>query len=113
MELAYTIKFVADMDRAITWHRDVLNLKLAFQSPFWSEFDTGPVRLALHAASEENAAGLVQLGFRTEDIDALYADRERLGLEFVTPPKSEHGTRIARLRDCEGAIISVSSKALA
>jgi hypothetical protein len=33
MQLTYAIKFVADLDRAIAYHRDVLGLLLMFQSP--------------------------------------------------------------------------------
>ena len=41
MRLSYAIKYVADMDRAIAFHRDVLGLHLKFGSPFWTEFVTG------------------------------------------------------------------------
>jgi catechol 2,3-dioxygenase-like lactoylglutathione lyase family enzyme len=33
MKLNYVIKFVADMDRAVNFYRDVLGLPLKFQSP--------------------------------------------------------------------------------
>jgi len=39
--LTYVIKFVADMDKAVRFHVDQLGLTLRFQSPEWSEFDTG------------------------------------------------------------------------
>jgi catechol 2,3-dioxygenase-like lactoylglutathione lyase family enzyme len=61
MRLNYAIKSVSDMDAAVAFYRDALGLTLAFQSPFWSEFDTGETRLALHPASDENPAGSVQL----------------------------------------------------
>ena len=35
------IKFVADMDKAVKFYRDVLGLKVKFESPGWSEFVTG------------------------------------------------------------------------
>ncbi len=41
MRLTYAIKFVADMDKAIAFYRDTLGFRLAFQSPYWSEFETG------------------------------------------------------------------------
>jgi catechol 2,3-dioxygenase-like lactoylglutathione lyase family enzyme len=34
--LRYAIKFVADMEKAVKFHRDVLGLKLKFESPGWS-----------------------------------------------------------------------------
>ena len=36
MRLNYAIKYVADMDKAVAFHRDVLGLELKFHSPFWS-----------------------------------------------------------------------------
>ena len=43
-QLRYVIKFVADMDKAIKFHRDVLGLKVKFESPGWSEFSTGETK---------------------------------------------------------------------
>ena len=105
---AYAIKFVSDMDRAVAFYRDTLGLKLRFASPFWSEFDTGSVGLALHPASDRNPAGSVQLGFTTPDLPGVYAAREAAGLSFTAPPKDEHGTLLARMLDCEGAEVSLS-----
>jgi lactoylglutathione lyase len=108
MRLNYAIKFVSDMDAAVAFYRDSLGLSPTFQSPFWSEFDTGETRLALHPASEDNPAGSVQLGLGTEDIDNFYAAGQAQGLVFTSPPTDMHGTRIARFRDMDGAEISIS-----
>ncbi|MGA8149373.1 MAG: VOC family protein [Terriglobales bacterium] len=67
----YVIKFVADMGRAVKFHRDVLGLRLKFESPGWSEFVTGETTLALHPASEKNPAGKVELGFTVADVKAF------------------------------------------
>ena len=56
-KLSHIIEFVADMDRAVKFYRDVVGLPLKFQSLEWSEFATGAVTLALHPASEKNPAG--------------------------------------------------------
>jgi catechol 2,3-dioxygenase-like lactoylglutathione lyase family enzyme len=40
-QLRYAIRFVADMDKAVKFYRDVLGLKVKFESPGWSEFVTG------------------------------------------------------------------------
>jgi catechol 2,3-dioxygenase-like lactoylglutathione lyase family enzyme len=37
----YAIKFVADMEKAVKFYRDVVGLQLKFESPGWSEFVTG------------------------------------------------------------------------
>jgi lactoylglutathione lyase len=111
MQLTYAIKFVADMDRAIAFHRDVLGLLLKFQSPEWSEFATGETTLALHSASPENPAGTVQLGFASDDLAGFHARREELGVKFTQPPTEMHGMHIARIRDPDGAETSVSGPA--
>ena len=108
MRLTYAIKYVADMDRAIAFHRDTLGLELKFQSPFWSEFATGETTLALHSASAENPAGAVQLGFATDDLREFYDRRDELGLSFTQKPTEMHGIHIARFRDVDGAETSIS-----
>ena len=108
MRLAYAIKFVADMDRAVGFHRDTLGLPLAFASPEWSEFATGETRLALHIADAYHPAGTVRLGYAAEDLGALYDSRDQLGLTFTEAPKSQHGMRIAAFLDSEGAECSMS-----
>jgi lactoylglutathione lyase len=107
MKFKYAMKFVADMDKAVAFHRDVLGLTLRFQSPGWSEFDTGATTLALHPASAGYPAGSVQLAFNTDDLEGFYAAREANGVTFVMPPTPLHGTTIARFLDCEGAEVSV------
>jgi hypothetical protein len=80
MRLTYAIKYVADMDRAI----------------------------AFHAASTENPAGRVQLGFATDNLREFYDRRDELGLSFTQEPTEMHGMHIARFRDADGAETSVS-----
>ena len=108
MRLSYVIKFVSDMDKAIAFYGDTLGLESKFQSPFWSEFNTGETTLALHPASPENPAGSVQLGLGSDDLAGFYGRRGDLGIDFTQPPTDMHGTQIARFRDCEGAEVSIS-----
>jgi lactoylglutathione lyase len=62
MNLQYAIKFVADMHAAVAFHCDTLELTLGLQSPWWSEFETGTTKLALHPATDKHPAGSVRLG---------------------------------------------------
>lgn len=110
MRLTYAIKYVSDMDAAVAFYRDKLGLEPAFESPFWSEFATGETKLGLHPASDQNLAGNVELGFEVDDLNALYDQRDQLGITFSEPPRDEHGVRLARIRDVDGASISVSSR---
>lgn len=109
MRLTYAIKFVENMDAAISFHRDKLGLPIRFESPFWSEFETGETRLALHPASEKNPPGSVELGFAVDDLDRFWRDGQLNGIKFTNAPKDVHGTRIATFLDCEGAETSVSA----
>ena len=106
--LTYAIKFVGNMDEAVRFHATHLGLRMRFQSPEWSEFETGQTTLALHQASAEHPAGTCQLGFRVADIDRFFAERSAQGVVAVAPPTDLHGQRIAKLRDSDGAEFSVS-----
>lgn len=106
--LVYAIKYVSDMQEAVRFHRDELGLKLRFQSPDWSEFETGTTTLALHAASPEHPAGSCEVGFRVPDIAAFYAQKSGKGIVFITPPEPLHGQMLAKFTDTDGAECSLS-----
>lgn len=71
-KLTHVIEFVANMDRAVRFYRDVIGFPLKFQSPEWSEFSTGETTVALHPASEKNPAGKVELGLSVPQILGFY-----------------------------------------
>ena len=106
--LTYAIKFVQDMDEAVRFHVDHLELKLRFQSAEWSEFETGETTLALHMASAENPPGTCQLGFGVPDIQSFYAKATSMGVQVTSAPENLHGQLIAKLRDSDGAEFSIS-----
>lgn len=109
LKLAYVIEFVADMDRAVKFYRDVVGLPLKFQSPGWSEFTTGETTLALHPASDKNPAGKIDLGFNVSDLQKLYVEMQAKGVRFLMPPtKQDFGNTLAQFADSEGARVSVS-----
>ena len=111
-QLRYAIKFVADMDKAVKFYRDVLGLKLKFESSGWSEFVTGETTLALHPASDKNPTGKVELGFTVADVEAFYRDMGAKGVLFSMPPKKEDfGRVLAQFVDFEGAHCSVGAEA--
>jgi len=109
-KLAYAIKFVASMPDAVAYHRDKLGLPLKFQSPEWTEFATGDVTLALHAASADNPAGSMQLGYAVDDLTSLYENRAKNGIDFTSAPRTQHGAMLAKFRDNEGRECSISGK---
>ena len=111
-QLKYVIKFVADMDKSVHFHRDVLDLKVKFESPGWSEFATSETTLALHPASDKNPAGKVELGFTVSDVEAFYRDMIAKGVPFSMPPKKQDfGGVLTQFVDSEGAHCSVGAEA--
>jgi catechol 2,3-dioxygenase-like lactoylglutathione lyase family enzyme len=107
-KFVYLVKFVGDMAKAVAFHRDVLGLKARFESPFWSEFDTGPTTLALHPATPKNPAGTCQPGFRVADLKEMFAEREGLGVTFSAEPTTQRGVLIGKFLDSDGAENTIS-----
>ena len=108
--LRYVIKFVADMNKAVKFYRDVLGLRSKFESPGWSEFVTGETTLALHSASDKSPAGKVELGFNVADVEAFYREMSAKGVQFTMPPtKQDFGGVLAQFVDSEGANCSVGT----
>jgi catechol 2,3-dioxygenase-like lactoylglutathione lyase family enzyme len=111
MRIHYVIKFVADMDRAVKFYRDVLGFPLRFQSPGWSEFSTGETTLSLHPASEKNRAGSVELGFNVTNLELFYQEMRAKGVQFSMPPtKQDFGGALAQFLDSEGGSCSVAEE---
>ncbi len=109
-KLSYAIEFVADMNRAVKFYRDIIGLPLKFESPGWSEFATGETTLALHPASQKNPAGKVELGFNVADLLQFYEDMQGKGVRFPMPPtKQDFGGTLAQFEDSEGAHVSVGA----
>ena len=102
----YVIVFVTDMTKSVPFYRDVLGLKLRFESPDWTEFETGATTIALHGKSTprssppetEPRAGECHLGFNVPDIEARVAELERAGARIALRPKK---------REDEGIILAV------
>ena len=112
MKLNYVIQFVADMDRAVRFYRDVLGLPLRFQSPGWSEFSTGETSLALHPASSKSPAGSVEIGFNVSNLETFYQEMSAKGVQFSTPPtQQDFGGTLAQFLDSEGGRASVAEQA--
>jgi uncharacterized glyoxalase superfamily protein PhnB len=111
MKLGYVIEFVSDMNRAVEFYRDILGFQLKFESSSWSEFVTGETTLALHPASQKNAAGTIELGFTVLDVQAFHKEMGAKGVQFTMPPtKQDYGGLLARFVDSEGGHSSVGTQ---
>jgi methylmalonyl-CoA/ethylmalonyl-CoA epimerase len=89
---------VADLERAVTFYRDVLGLRFLFRAPPGMAFlQCGGVRLMLTQPQPgEGEAGVGVIYYRVPDLDAAYATLRERGARFVDQPH-----RIARLEDHE------------
>ena len=114
----YVMVNVADMRRSVEFYRDTLGLRLKFESPAWSEFETGATTLALHAGTRAAGsdaatqagpvAGTCSLGFSVRDLNGTYAELRERGARFVMPPTEQpnEGIRLAVCIDPDGLAIS-------
>ena len=103
----YLMVFVSDMARSVRFYRDVLGLALRFESPHWTEFETGSTTIALHGAAEKRAepaaleprAGECRIGFSVDDVEARVAALEAGGARIASRPTRS---------DTEGVILAVA-----
>jgi lactoylglutathione lyase len=114
----YVMVNVSDMPRSVAFYRDTLGLRLKFESPGWSEFETGTTTLALHAATRAAGseaapqrgplAGTCSIGFSVPDIASTYAELQKRGARFVMPPtdQANEGIRLAVCVDPDGLAVS-------
>jgi lactoylglutathione lyase len=103
-QVDYTMVVVSDMNRSVEFYRDQLGIPLKFQSPDWTEFQTGTTTLALHgggvvpatspAADPTKQAGSCSIGFNVADVDKTYEDLKAKGIRFVMPPTQREGEGI-------------------
>ncbi len=102
-QIDYAMVIVSDMARSIEFYRDQLGIPLKFESPDWTEFQTGATTLALHGGgiprqqqdgATDKDAGTCSIGFNVEDIDKAYAELKAKGVRFVMPPTRREGEGI-------------------
>lgn len=118
----YAMITVSDMSRSVEFYRDRLGLKLKFESPGWSEFDTGETTLALHGGGapqnrpavtddQRPQAGTCAIGFTVNDADKAYEDLKSRGVRFVMPPttREQEGIRLAICSDPDGLPVSIAA----
>ena len=103
-QIDYTMVVVSEMQRSVEFYRDKLGIPLKFQSPDWTEFQTGTTTLALHgggvvgsappAGDPTKQAGSCSIGFNVEDVDKTYEELKAKGIQFVMPPTQREGEGI-------------------
>ena len=117
-QIDYTMVIVSDMKRSVQFYRDTLGIPLKFESPDWTEFETGTTTFALHGGGvqrqyqdtgdQSKTAGACSIGFNVDDVDKTYDDLKAKGVVFVMPPaqREGEGIRLAVGLDPDGLPIS-------
>ncbi|HUS10651.1 MAG TPA: VOC family protein [Pyrinomonadaceae bacterium] len=103
-QIDYAMVVVSDMQRSVEFYRDKLGIPLKFQTPDWTEFQTGSTTLALHGGGvpatapptgdPSKQAGSCSIGFNVEDVDKTYQELQAKGIRFVMPPTQREGEGI-------------------
>ena len=112
----YAIVFVSDMERSVSFYRDVLEFALKFETSHWTEFAADGVTLALHlgdasesdsAAPEHTTAGRCRPGFSVPNLDEFHQKMADHDVICVQEPKETFGSRVAQYLDPDGLAFSV------
>ena len=118
MRVNYAIVYVSDMSRSVRFYRDIVGLPLRFESPEWTEFDTGGATLALHAseprspgdADRERGAGQCRPGLGVANLDEFHRRMVENEVPCVEAPKETFGARLAQYEDPDGLAFSVAEE---
>jgi predicted enzyme related to lactoylglutathione lyase len=98
------------MERAVAFYRDVLGLPLLRRDgDAWAEFDTGPVRLALHGRVDDRPtpSGGTAV-FAVDDLEAARWTLEQRGVRFHEHVGEVPGfARFATFEDPDGNVLSL------
>lgn len=105
-----------DVDRAITFYRDVLGMRFLFAAPGLGFFDCGGVRLMLskpEGDAFDHPASLLYYG--VDDIGAARDALVERGVVFEAEPRVVHRAEtydlwIASFRDSEGNVLALMSE---
>lgn len=114
--LDYVMVMVSDMTRSVQFYRDKLGLRLRFESPDWTEFETGTTVLALHgggkaaAVSNKPKAGTASIGFYVDNLDDKFKELKGKGISFSMLPtdRPDEKIKLAVCIDPDGLPISIA-----
>jgi len=122
-KIGMIILLVSDLQKLITFYKDVLGMKVKRESEDWVELSTkeGTTRLALHLTQkhpvdqiqEEQIEGAIKirtmlLGFNVSDLENVCRNLESKGIKFHKRLKEESFGKHAIIEDPEGNLISMA-----
>jgi catechol 2,3-dioxygenase-like lactoylglutathione lyase family enzyme len=103
-----TMYYVTDMAKSVALYKDTFGFKATYESPYWTEFDTGGVSLCLHWTGEGSRSNktlspggvvILKVVKMAELVDKMKAK----GVRFTEEPHEVHeGTYSVHYVDLDG-----------
>src|SRR5262249_16060930 len=110
---------VEDQKRALRFYTEKLGFSIFTDQPFneqqrWIELKIADAqtKVVLSTPDEhrDRIGGLQNLTILCDDVDRTYEELKARGVEFTSPPRTEHWGRMAMFKDSEGNIFLISAK---
>jgi catechol 2,3-dioxygenase-like lactoylglutathione lyase family enzyme len=101
--------FVTDMERAIAFYRDTLELPLEYGSgDEWAQFSAGTLKLALHGTAHADLRPGGTVAFTVTDLDASKAKLVDRGVTLGHEGGGERlGPRFVEFADPDGNVLAL------
>ncbi|MBI3594700.1 MAG: VOC family protein [Nitrospirae bacterium] len=113
-KINYITLVVKDMQKSISFYKEVLGLTVKMNMPQWAEFEMEGTSLALTPETAEtkidpmnNDSG-ISLGFQVKDLDRTYSDLRKKGATFPMPPMDQGYGFSATFEDPNGYKITLT-----
>lgn len=99
--------FVSDMNRSVTFYRDVLGLNVLSTNPAITEFEMGGITFGLqYMPAEARSTGMaVTIDFAVDDIEAMIQKLEGKGVSFVAKELDQPFNKLAKFQDPDGNLL--------
>lgn len=120
IQYGYTILYVEDTARTLTFYRDVLGLPVKAEHESYIEFETGQTTLAFNTREDvqqlipdypipsEKTQQTLEIGFITDDVPTLFQKVVEAGYETVlAPTQKPWGQVVAYVLDPDGHLIEL------
>jgi methylmalonyl-CoA/ethylmalonyl-CoA epimerase len=107
---------VQDLDRAVAFYRDMLNLPMLFQVPNLAFFQCGEVRIMLSPPEGPGAPTKASvLYYKVADLQSAYQMLQERGVKLVDAPHliakmEDHDLWMAFVEDTEGNLLGLMSE---
>lgn len=115
MQISNLILQVSDMERSLTFYRDVLELPLLHASGAFAFLDGGGVTLALNEYPGEFPAipGVTEIVLQVDDVHEAYRNLAGRGVDFRVAPRvvtemDGKSLLAADFRDPDGHVLSIT-----